>query len=98
MALRSSGHPVEAIAPMGAIYLSARFALIGRTTRSGLSLATNEDIRLYLLQEAGLAIVPFQAFGATTNEGWFRLSVGAVGIDDVKSMLPRLQSALDHLR
>jgi aspartate aminotransferase len=97
MALRSSGHPVEAIAPMGAIYLSARFSLIGRTTRSGLLLATNEDIRLYLLHEAGLAIVPFQAFGANDESGWFRLSVGSVSIADINGMLPRLAGALKAL-
>ena len=39
---------------------------------------TNEDIRRLLLQHAGVAMVPFQAFGLEREDGWFRLSVGAV--------------------
>jgi aspartate aminotransferase len=95
--LRDNGHPVDAIPPMGAIYLSARFALNGRKTPSGAVLQTNEDIRQYLLQSAGLAIVPFQAFGATDDSGWFRLSVGSVSLKDIAAVLPRLQSSLDAL-
>lgn len=95
--LRDNGHPVDAIPPMGAIYLSARFALNGRKTRSGSVLRTNEEIRQYLLQAAGLAIVPFQAFGATDDSGWFRLSVGSVSTKDIAAVLPRLQSALEAL-
>lgn len=92
--LRHEGFPVSAIAPMGAIYLSARFALIGRRTPSGVVLRTNEDIRRYLLHEARLAIVPFQAFGSVENTGWFRLSVGAVSAQDIQRMFERLRQAL----
>jgi aspartate aminotransferase len=79
---------------MGAIYLSARFALNGRTTADGGSLRTNEDIRRYLLQHAGLAVVPFQAFGSRDESGWYRLSVGAVSMAEIDRMLPRLRAAL----
>lgn len=95
--LRKEGFPVDAIAPMGAIYLTARFALAGRTTPSGTSLHTNEDIRKFLLHAAGLAIVPFQAFGMNEESGWFRLSVGAVSTKDIGDMLPRLREALAQL-
>ena len=97
MALRKEGFPVDAITPMGAIYLSARFALNGKRTPDGTILKTNEDIRKYLLAQAQLAIVPFQAFGTTENTGWFRLSVGAVSITGIAEMLPRLRGALDLL-
>jgi aspartate aminotransferase len=96
-ALARAGHPVEAIAPMGAIYLSARFDLIGRTTRDGARLATNEDIRRELLQRAGVAVVPFQAFGLAEDSGWFRLSVGAVSVEQIRAMFPRLEAALADL-
>jgi aspartate aminotransferase len=96
--LRDHGHPVDAIPPMGAIYLSARFALNGKKTGAGRMLHTNEDIRQYLLQAAGLAIVPFQAFGAVDDSGWFRLSVGCVSVKEIAAALPRLQSALEALR
>ncbi|MDP4200448.1 MAG: aminotransferase class I/II-fold pyridoxal phosphate-dependent enzyme [Bacteroidota bacterium] len=96
-AMQRSGLPVDAITPMGAIYLTARFDLIGRRTPSGKTLATNEDIRKYLLESARLAVVPFQAFGSQENTGWFRLSVGAVSMDEIETMLPRLRDSLEAL-
>ncbi|MBA3670839.1 MAG: aminotransferase class I/II-fold pyridoxal phosphate-dependent enzyme [Gemmatimonadaceae bacterium] len=93
-AMRDDGLPVEAIAPEGAIYLTVRFALAGRTTRDGSALRHDEDVRQYLLREAGMAIVPFQAFGVDGDSGWFRLSVGAVSLAQVTAMLPRVRDAL----
>jgi aspartate aminotransferase len=95
--LGEEGFPVDAIPPMGAIYLTAQFDLIGRKTRQGKMLASNEDIRKYLLEEARLAIVPFQAFGSEENTGWFRLSIGAVSMAEIEEMLPRLRQALEIL-
>jgi len=48
----------------------------------------------YLLDEAGFAVVPFQAFGLQGENGWFRLSVGAVSIRDIEESLPRVEAAL----
>lgn len=95
--LAGHGHPVEAIPPMGAIYLSVRFRLHGRRTAGGATLRTDEDIRRYLLETAGLAIVPFSAFGMEQNEGWFRLSVGAVSVEEIDAALTRLDAALGAL-
>jgi aspartate aminotransferase len=95
VAMRKAGLPVDAIEPMGAIYLSTRFALNGRRTRAGTTLRTNEDIRRYLLQEAGLAVVPFQAFGGAEETGWFRLSVGAVSLAEIERVLPGVRRALE---
>ena len=97
IALRSQGFPVKAIAPMGAIYLSVQFGLIGMRTPAGPTLETNEDIRQYLLQEARVALVQFQAFGSLENTGWFRLSVGAVSVQEIWSMFGRLKDALAKL-
>ena len=57
-------------------------------------LASDEDVRAYLLGAAGVAIVPFQAFGVSEDTGWFRLSVGAVSPDAIARMLPRLERAI----
>lgn len=91
--MREDGLPVRAIAPQGAIYLSVRFDLFGKEFR-GRTIATNEDIRRLLLEAAGLAIVPFQAFGLTEDSGWFRLSVGAVSLDDIGRALVRVREVL----
>jgi aspartate aminotransferase len=93
--MRADGLPVDTIEPMGAIYLSARFALNGRRTRSGVTLRTNEEIRRYLLQEAGFAVVPFQAFGGTDESGWFRLSVGAASVAEIERVMPRVRMACE---
>ena len=95
--LASEGFPVEATAPRGAIYLSARFNLAGMRTGDGERLDTNESVRRYLLRSAGLAAVQFQAFGSSDESGWFRLSVGAVSLDQIEALLPRLRSALAAL-
>ena len=89
MSLRAKGLPVSDIAPQGAIYLSARFDLVGRG-----GLRSNEDIRKLLLERAGFAAVPFQAFGLADETGWFRLSVGAVSEAEIREVIPRLEEAL----
>jgi aspartate aminotransferase len=93
-AWRAEGLPVDAVPPMGAIYLSARFALNGARLPSGEMLATNDDIRRWLLREASFAVVPFQAFGDDEESGWFRLSVGAATLEQIDATLPRVRAAL----
>lgn len=95
--LQQLGLPVRAVPPQGAIYLSVQFALHGRSLPSGETITTNEQIRRYLLDAAGMAVVPFQAFGMSEESGWFRLSVGAVSPDDITELLPRLEKALTAL-
>lgn len=95
--LAARGLPVEVVPPRGAIYLSARFALHGLRTPAGATLAGNDDVRRYLLDAAGVAVVPFQAFGVADDDGWFRLSVGAVSLAELQPMLVRLEAALDAL-
>ncbi|HET8796100.1 MAG TPA: aminotransferase class I/II-fold pyridoxal phosphate-dependent enzyme [Thermoanaerobaculia bacterium] len=89
-AMRREGLPVHAIAPQGAIYLSVQFDLVDR-------MKTNEAIREFLLHEAGFAVVPFQAFGLKEEDGWFRLSVGAVSLADIDAGLRRVREALKKI-
>ncbi|MFT5685409.1 MAG: aspartate aminotransferase, partial [Myxococcota bacterium] len=86
--MKARGMPVDAIAPQGAIYLSLHLDLIGR------GFDTNEDIRSYLLNKAGVALVPFQAFDMPENSGWFRASIGAVSPEDLSGALERMESAI----
>jgi aspartate aminotransferase len=95
-AMRTDGYPVGSIPPAGAIYLSARIDLVGRRFQ-GRTLATNEDIRGFLLAEAAMAVVPFQAFGLREDTGWFRLSVGALPEADLERLFPALRSAMDRM-
>jgi aspartate aminotransferase len=85
---------VHAIAPQGAIYLSVRIDLRGRTLPSGEVVETNEQVRLYLLHEASVAVVPFRAFGLEEETGWFRMSVGAVSSEALQAGMERLAEAV----
>ncbi|HEX7978960.1 MAG TPA: aminotransferase class I/II-fold pyridoxal phosphate-dependent enzyme [Gemmatimonadaceae bacterium] len=96
--LRDEGLPVNAISPEGAIYLSAQFALRGRTTPDGARLDGDEAVRAYLLRAAGLAVVPLRAFGSEEDTEWFRLSVGAVSPEEIEKVLPKVRSALQAVK
>jgi aspartate aminotransferase len=96
-AMKSRGLPVESIPPMGAIYLTVRIHPFGRRTPAGTELRTNRDVRRYVLETAGIGVVPFGAFGSTVDEGWFRLSVGAVSEAEIEAALPRLEETLRRL-
>ena len=85
---------VHHLVPQGAMYLSVRFDLFGRPGVDGQPMRTNEEVRLWLLQKAGVAVVPFQAFDLMEDTGWFRMSVGAVSVDALRSALERLGAAL----
>ncbi len=97
-AMQAEGLPVEAIEPQGAIYLSVRVGLRGRRTAEGRQLASDEEVRRYLLQEAGVAVVPFRAFGQLEEAGWFRTSVGAVGPEELDGAMERLAAAIRATR
>lgn len=86
--LRTQGRPIDAVEPQGTLYLSARIELPARI--AGRDLRTNEEVRRLLLDEADLAVVPFQAFALPDEDGWFRLSVGAVSVDGIRRGLERL--------
>jgi aspartate aminotransferase len=85
---------VDVIAPAGALYLSARFTLCGRTTPDGAPLDTDDAVRRYLLRAAGLAVVPLRAFGSDADMGWHRQSAGAVSPEQIRRVLPRLREAI----
>jgi aspartate aminotransferase len=96
--LGSKGLPVDAIPPEGAIYLAVRIHPFGTRTPDGVVLSSSEAIRRFLLESCGIGVVPFQAFGTRSDEGWFRLSVGAVGEQEIPDALDRLGAGLGSLR
>jgi len=95
--LKAKGYDVDAIPPQAAIYLTVKFDLVGKTTAKGILLATTADVTAYLLNEAKLAIVPFYAFGTSTNSPWYRLSVGTAHSNEIKALFSQLDAALAKL-
>jgi aspartate aminotransferase len=95
--LCDAGLPVEVVRPQGAIYVTARFALHGMQAADGATLRTDDDVRRYLLEAAGLAVIPFGAFGASGDHGWFRLSIGVISVAEIDALIPRLRAAIEAL-
>jgi aspartate aminotransferase len=95
--LKDEGYQVEAIPPQAAIYLTAKFDLTGLQTEDGTVLETTENVTQYLLDEAGLAIVPFYAFGTPRNSSWYRLSVGTSIYEEIDELFVKLKAALSKL-
>jgi aspartate aminotransferase len=97
IALKNEGHAVDAIAPQAAIYLTIKMDLTGKTKPDGTILTQQTDVTEYLLEAAGLAIVPFSSFGAGKDSPWYRLSVGTCRKEDIEPMFERLRGALEGL-
>ncbi len=95
--LKAEGFKVDAIAPEAAIYLTVQFTLHGQKTADGTVLKTTQDVTKYILDEAQVAIVPFYAFGASTDSSWYRLSVGTCKLEDVSGIIENLRKALKKL-
>lgn len=96
--LKAKGLAVDSIEPMGALYLTIKLDYIGKTKPDGAVIENSSDLVFYLINEAGVALVPFSAFGEEKSEPWFRASVGGLAVDEIKVMLPKLESALNNLK
>ncbi|GAB2967793.1 aspartate transaminase [Hymenobacter coalescens] len=96
--LQQQGYPVDAVVPMGAIYLTIKLDVLGKTTPAGQVLSSTKELTSYLISEARLALVPFSAFGTPHSAPWFRASVGGASLASIQAALPRLQAALDALQ
>lgn len=96
--LKQAGHPIDAIAPQAAIYLTIKLDLVGKQTAAGTKLEDQAAVTSYILDEAKLAVVPFYAFGSAKNSPWYRLSVGTCVKEEIPAMLEKLQAALESLK
>ena len=96
--LRAEGLPVDAIAPEAAIYLTVKIDLKGKKKIDGQQLVQQADVTAYLLDAAGLALVPFYAFGASLQSPWYRLSVGTCKKEEIPSVIAKLREAILSLQ
>ena len=97
MKLKNEGHKVDAVAPQAALYLTVQFNLKGKKTAQGKLLKTTEDITHYLLNDCGIALVPFYAFGSSHDSTWYRLSVGTCKLHEVDESIAKLRAGLEKL-
>lgn len=96
--LQAKKFPVECIAPQSAIYLTVKIDLRGAIKPDGTVINTMAEVATYLLNDAGIALVPFYAFGSDKESPWFRLSVGTCSMDDVTGAVNSLEQALLRLK
>jgi aspartate aminotransferase len=81
--------------PNGAFYVfPSCAALFGRKTADGKAINNSNDFASYLLESAGVAVVPGIAFGA---EGFFRISYAA-SEDFLKDAMQRIANACNQLK
>jgi aspartate aminotransferase len=80
--------------PDGAFYLYVNCAgLIGRRAPNGATLESDQDVVMYLLEAAGVAVVAGSAYGLSP---YFRLSI-ATSIDDLIEGCDRVANAVTKL-
>ena len=89
--------PVDAIAPEAAIYLTIKIDLVGKKTSEGQLLKDQSDVTAFILNAAGIALVPFYAFGADRSSPWYRLSVGTCKKEEIDEMISALRTTLQSL-
>jgi aspartate aminotransferase len=97
MQLKKEGLPIDVIPAQGAIYLTVRVGIVGRTTADGEVLKDAAAVTYYLIKKAGVGIVPFFAFGSSTDNDWFRVSVGTTRMDNIEKVMNGLRHAIEEL-
>lgn len=95
--LKNEGYPIDAIAPEAALYLTIKIDLAGKKTGDGKIIETQADVTAYILNAAGLAVVPFYCFGADKKSPWYRLSVGTCKKEEIEEMIGKLREALKQI-
>ncbi|MBS1548250.1 MAG: aminotransferase class I/II-fold pyridoxal phosphate-dependent enzyme [Bacteroidetes bacterium] len=96
--LKTKGLSVDSIQPMGALYLTIQLDFIGKMKPDGTKIETSSDLVFYLINEGGIALVPFSSFGDTKTQPWFRASVGGLSLDEINACIPVLEQALLNLK
>ena len=96
--MKSKNFAVDSIKPMGALYLTIKLDYVGKTTEDVKVLKDSTDLVFYIIEKAGVALVPFSAFGNSREMPWFRASVGACSVEDLQKMFPKLEAALAKLK
>ncbi|MBP9151237.1 MAG: aminotransferase class I/II-fold pyridoxal phosphate-dependent enzyme [Flavobacteriales bacterium] len=97
-ALREVGYPVDAIQAEGAMYLTVKIDLIGKTTLEGEFLNDASDVSTFLIKQAKVGVVPFYCFGASRQSPWFRISVGTLKVEQISTVIENLSEALSQFK
>ncbi len=95
--LKAKGYTVDSIEPQAAIYLTMKIDLVGKTKANREAITKQQDVWQYILDEAQIALVPFNCFGAPANSPWYRISVGTCSLEFLPIIVQKLEAALEKL-
>ncbi|RYE00234.1 MAG: aminotransferase class I/II-fold pyridoxal phosphate-dependent enzyme [Sphingobacteriales bacterium] len=96
LALKAKGYPIDAIAPQAAIYMTIKIDLKGRSYK-GKPFSNQEEVTQFLMDEVGIALVPFYCFGADKESPWYRISVGTARIEDLEKVFRKMEMVFAQL-
>jgi aspartate aminotransferase len=85
---------VSCLLPVGAFYAFPRIASLFGKSANNKAIANSSDLAAYLLEEAKVALVSGDAFGA---DQYIRLSY-ATSMENIQKGLDRIEAAIEHLR
>lgn len=71
--------------PEGGIYISI---YLGESQ----FFTTVENYVQFLIKNCGVGLVPFEYFGSTDNNGWFRMSIGGIDINNIDEVTKSLET------
>jgi aspartate aminotransferase len=97
VALKAKGYAVDAIPPQAGLYLTVKLDLTGYRTAAGQVINAQPAVWDYVLNQAGMALVPFSSFGDKPDSPWYRLSIGTCTPDIAAEALASLEKALSGL-
>jgi aspartate aminotransferase len=84
---------VSCITPTGAFYAFPNTSLIYGKSDGNRRIASSQDLALYLLEKANVALVPGEAFG---NDNYIRISY-ATSVKEIQKGIDRIREALIRL-
>lgn len=95
--LKKEGFNVDVIAPQASIFLTVKIDIKGMTKDDGTVIHSTKDITDFLIEDAGMALVPFASFGSSPDSTWYRVSVGTCTVDQIDEIMDNFRAALTKL-
>ncbi|QZO14991.1 pyridoxal phosphate-dependent aminotransferase [Pseudoalteromonas piscicida] len=94
--MKGAGIAIDSFIPNAGIYMTLKIDAINMETPDGNVLENADKVSRYLIDSAGLALVPFASFGCRSKASqlWYRAAVCTISPSEIEAALPRLQSAL----
>lgn len=95
--MKEDGMNVDVIKAEAAIYLTVKIDLVGKEF-NGRKLEKQSDVTQFLLEEVGIALVPFVCFGSEANSPWYRVSIGTSNLTDLKIIFDKMDEVFKQLK